>query len=194
MTPEEREQRFRDAILHACGANTEHGRRRSGEDKRKAVMILLEEIKGEPAKDWSNYRVAEICKVSEAFVRKVKVELRGEGKPDAAHGAQTMEVENNGENIDSSSIRDRPTPAQRVQSKTDTLDGRLMATEVAIFRVQKMHLPADNVLSPEFVSPDRMPSIGQMRGYLPLQTALNIAHHTTGIVNVAVPLVHVADK
>jgi hypothetical protein len=147
----------RDAILHACGANTQHGRRRSGEDKRKAVKILLEEIKDEPPKDWPNTRIADICKVAESFVRKVKAELRGDRElqdvPDEnSHGARTMEVENNGENIDSSSIRDRLTPAQRVvydkmtpeereerfeQSKTDTLDGRLAAAEVIAFRVQK---------------------------------------------------------
>jgi len=33
----------RDAILYACGANNEHGLRRTNADKRKAITLLLQD-------------------------------------------------------------------------------------------------------------------------------------------------------
>ena len=61
-----------DARIFAARPNAAHGLRRTSEDKRKAVKIVLQE----PAcEDWSNRRIAEHVQVSEFFVRTVRKEL-----------------------------------------------------------------------------------------------------------------------
>jgi len=58
-----------DAKLHAVGANGDHGLRRSNEDKRRAVQMVLDE----PAwKDWSDRKIAEACGVSAPFVSAIR--------------------------------------------------------------------------------------------------------------------------
>lgn len=61
----------RDAILHAAGANAEHGLRRTPEDKRRAVLRLLEDAEWGR---WSDREIARTCKVSHPFVAKVRTE------------------------------------------------------------------------------------------------------------------------
>lgn len=61
----------RDAILYAVGANSSHGLRRTNEDKRNAVLLLLNDpvwVK------WSNYEIARACAVSESLVRSLRLE------------------------------------------------------------------------------------------------------------------------
>ena len=54
-----------DAKLFAVGANGAHGLRRTNEDKRRAVQMVLDE----PAwKEWSDRKVADACGVSAPFV------------------------------------------------------------------------------------------------------------------------------
>lgn len=55
----------RDAILYSVGANETHGLRRTNEDKRRAVMTLLNDA--EWAK-WSNREIARRCGVSDMLV------------------------------------------------------------------------------------------------------------------------------
>jgi hypothetical protein len=70
-----RDGMLRDAILHSVGANTEHGLRRTNEDKRKAVITMLThelvstDTEGHP---WTNCEIARRCRVTEGFVRKLK--------------------------------------------------------------------------------------------------------------------------
>lgn len=65
---------FRDALLIAAGANTEHGLRRTNADKRRAVEMLL----GDPAcATWSNREIARHCGVDEAMVRSARVSIYG---------------------------------------------------------------------------------------------------------------------
>jgi hypothetical protein len=60
---------LRDAILYALGSNSKHGFRRTNEDKRRAVEKLL----GDPEwSQWSDSRIAEICKVSPMTVGKYR--------------------------------------------------------------------------------------------------------------------------
>ncbi len=61
-----------DAKIFAAGANSDHGLRRTSEDKRKAVKIILQEPSCE---DWSNRRIADHVRVSEFLVRTVRQEL-----------------------------------------------------------------------------------------------------------------------
>jgi hypothetical protein len=61
----------RDAILYAVGANEGHGLRRTPADKRKAVLTLLEDPEWSK---WSNYQIAEACKVTPPFVLRLRRE------------------------------------------------------------------------------------------------------------------------
>jgi hypothetical protein len=62
----------RAAIMEAVGVNETHGLRRSNEDRRRAVRILLDD---EEWRGWANTEIARQCKVSEYFVRTVKSEI-----------------------------------------------------------------------------------------------------------------------
>ncbi len=62
----------RAAMLYAVGANADHGLRRTNADKRKAVSILLADPEW---RLWSNYQIAEACKVSDNFVRGCRNEV-----------------------------------------------------------------------------------------------------------------------
>jgi uncharacterized ParB-like nuclease family protein len=60
----------RDAILFSVGANANHGLRRTRDDKRRAVMTLLNDSEWST---WPNTKVAEQCDVSESFVRHLRL-------------------------------------------------------------------------------------------------------------------------
>jgi hypothetical protein len=55
----------RDALLHAAGANAQHGLSRSDDDKRRAVDTLLKDPEWS---DWSDRAIARHCKVSHTLV------------------------------------------------------------------------------------------------------------------------------
>lgn len=59
----------RKAILHSVAANAAHGLRRTNDDKRRAVLTLLED---EEWSAWSNREIARRCGVSDVFVGKVR--------------------------------------------------------------------------------------------------------------------------
>lgn len=62
----------REAQKYAVGTNDDHGLRRSKADKRKAVFILFNDVEwGE----WSDREIAKQCKVSNAFVSKLRKEI-----------------------------------------------------------------------------------------------------------------------
>jgi hypothetical protein len=63
---------LRSAILYSVGANATHGVRRSGADKRRAVLIVLQD---EEWSQWSNYVIAAKCKVNESTVRRIREEV-----------------------------------------------------------------------------------------------------------------------
>jgi hypothetical protein len=61
-----REGGLREAVLFSCGANAAHGLPRTNEDKRRAVMKLLQDTEwGKKSEVW----IAEQCKVSRTLVR-----------------------------------------------------------------------------------------------------------------------------
>lgn len=62
----------REALLFAAGSNADHGRRRTNEEKRKAVQTLLEDPEWQA---WSDGQIARVCRVSQPFVGKVRGEL-----------------------------------------------------------------------------------------------------------------------
>lgn len=78
----------RRAILHSVAANSAHGLRRTNEDKRRAVLTLLDD---EEWSQWSDREIARKCAVSPSFVGAI----RGA----SVHGgqiAETRTVQRNG--------------------------------------------------------------------------------------------------
>lgn len=68
----------RDAILHSVAANATHGLPRSDEDKRRAVMRLLEDDEWSL---WSDRKIAEATRTSHPFVGKIRKEVFGDDVP-----------------------------------------------------------------------------------------------------------------
>ena len=62
----------RRAILHSVQANTTHGLRRSNEDKRHSVKMLLEDPEWS---QWPQGKIAKACVVSREFVNRVSQEM-----------------------------------------------------------------------------------------------------------------------
>jgi phage N-6-adenine-methyltransferase len=62
----------RDAKLHAVGANASHGLRRTNEDKRRAVLMLLND---DEWRRWSDNQIAKRCGVSVTFIGKLRTSL-----------------------------------------------------------------------------------------------------------------------
>jgi ParB-like chromosome segregation protein Spo0J len=70
---------LRDALLFSVGANDKHGLRRSNEDKRRAVLILLNDPEWS---EWSDMEIARQAGVSNATVHRIKKSLQLEEKPE----------------------------------------------------------------------------------------------------------------
>lgn len=64
----------RDAVLFSVGANADHGLRRTDDDKKRAVFVLL---KDKEWGAWSDRQIARQCGVSHPFVAKVRFDLTG---------------------------------------------------------------------------------------------------------------------
>lgn len=62
----------REAILRAVGTNHDHGLRRSNEDKRKAVGVLLADAEWST---WSDNAISKQCAVSHTFVAELRRSL-----------------------------------------------------------------------------------------------------------------------
>ena len=62
----------RDAMLYSAGANAAHGHRRTPEDKRNAVTMLLQDAEWG---SWSNSEIARRASVSHTFVATVRASL-----------------------------------------------------------------------------------------------------------------------
>ncbi|MEQ1938605.1 ParB/RepB/Spo0J family partition protein [Mesorhizobium sp. CN5-321] len=60
---------LRDAILWSVGANAKHGLARSDEDKKRAVMRLLDDAEWST---WTDRDIAKRCHVSHPFVAKIR--------------------------------------------------------------------------------------------------------------------------
>lgn len=73
---------LRDAILYSLSANSSHGLRRTVEDRRKAVMTMLEDFEwGE----WSDREIARQCHVSHPFVAKLRAAMKPPAKAESGN-------------------------------------------------------------------------------------------------------------
>lgn len=79
----------RDAVLHSVGANTGHGQRRTNEDKRRAVLIVLSDAEWVA---WSDHEIARRCDVHPVFVGDMR---RGYRKRSAQSGLKSILVTDN---------------------------------------------------------------------------------------------------
>jgi hypothetical protein len=78
---------WREALLYAAGANEDHGLRRTPQDRRRAVAMLLAD---EEIRRWSTRRIAKAAKVSFAFAERVIAE-QGVERPEARVGLDGKE-------------------------------------------------------------------------------------------------------
>ncbi|MBN8292838.1 ParB N-terminal domain-containing protein [Rhodobacter sp. NTK016B] len=76
----------RRAILHSVSANSAHGLRRTNEDKRRAVLTLLEDDEWSA---WSNREIARRCAVSDHLVADVRAGFTAFSRSDAENAART---------------------------------------------------------------------------------------------------------
>lgn len=110
----------RDAILHSVGANAAHGLRRTNEDKRKAVMTLLDDP--EWAK-WSDREVARQCGVSHPFVAALR-------SPVAAERQQANRAASNARKVESDSTFDgQPASVPTVKSPPRAIESAPLPEE-----------------------------------------------------------------
>ena len=78
----------RRAILHSVAANSAHGLRRTNEDKRRAVLTLLED---EEWAQWSDNKIAKQCAVDHKTVTRIRADHLGNSQDSAVR-----KVERNG--------------------------------------------------------------------------------------------------
>lgn len=94
----------RDAILYSVSANGTHGLRRTNEDKRRAVQLLLSDHEWQ---QWSDREIARRCGVDNSFVSR----LRGELSVDKQQIETPRMVERNGTTYTMSTANiGRPSP------------------------------------------------------------------------------------
>jgi len=110
---------IRDARLFAAGANKDHGCRRTNEDKRSAVRVLLED---DEWRGWSDRSIAEHVGVSPTFVGTIRKELEA-----TVHDGQcTSRRASDGRMMDTSNIgkkKDEERDDNRAgDSSTETVD------------------------------------------------------------------------
>lgn len=96
----------RDAVLHSLSANADNGLRRSNDDKRKAVRVMLADKEWSA---WSSREIAKHCRVSHQFVEGIRRTIGGEAHlvtlpDDSAPAAPTIpnDVKEKAEAIESS--------------------------------------------------------------------------------------------
>lgn len=70
----------REALLFSFGANDVHGIRRTNADKRKSVVVMLDDKEW---RHWVDPLIAKHCRVSSQFVAKLRKELFSEPEPAA---------------------------------------------------------------------------------------------------------------
>jgi len=106
---------LRDAILHSASANATHGLRRTNDDKRRAVLMLLQD---EEWGKWTAREIARCCAVSHDFVSRLRGSLSSDDSEPASrtyrdrHGNVTQ--------MDTARIGRRPAEPEPDQPAADS--------------------------------------------------------------------------
>lgn len=82
---------LREAILYSASANATHGQRLTNADKRKAVMMLLQDKEWS---QWSDRAIATHCNVTHPFVAKLREELKPKEKQEVKNEVVTVTTSN----------------------------------------------------------------------------------------------------
>lgn len=112
-----REGSLRDATLFAVGVNAAHGVRRTNDDKRRAVLTLLND---ESWSKWSDNKVAKKCCVSQSFVSKMRSTYFGDKCETRTYERDGEVREMNVANI--GKPKDEPTPTPEEARPVDDGD------------------------------------------------------------------------
>lgn len=87
----------RDAILYSASVNGTHGLRLTNQDKRKHVLVLLNDSEWS---QWTDTLIAKHCKVTQQFVSKVRREINDIQKDIISKSIKTvLDVQNDSESI-----------------------------------------------------------------------------------------------
>jgi hypothetical protein len=126
----------RDAVLYSVGANADHkpALPRSREDKRRAVMTLLQDPEWQ---EWSNCQIAKACRVDEKTVRNIRKTLTSEIRSDDStrtyktkHGTiATMDTANIGKTSQSAVLHFSALEAEDKEQERLTLTNRVTVTD-----------------------------------------------------------------
>jgi hypothetical protein len=144
----------RDAILHACGTNTDHGLRRTNEDKRRVILKLLQD---EEWSKWSDREIARRCNVTHDLVGRLRAELAPPDTGDIASMERTFTHPKTGKPPTSASRQSRllrpkchrhqlsqPRPHLSLRSRSNWTSSRIR------------HWPLKSTKMPTISSPDFM--------------------------------------
>lgn len=123
----------RDAILHAVGANADHGLRRTNADKRKAATTLLMDEEWNQSSDG---KIASICRVSQPFVSKIRNELTQNG-----FEFKRKRIGANGVEMDTSNIGARSSDSKVIEETGETGDPELTDAEPAADEISEESAP-----------------------------------------------------
>lgn len=109
----------RDALEYACGANHDNGLQRTIEDKRRAVMIMFNDM------EWaerSDREIARTCKVSHQLVAKIRNEIGAQTKERIAKNGNKVKVkERKKEDVATSQGTEGDVAELKIQELADAL-------------------------------------------------------------------------
>ncbi len=147
----------RDAILHAAGANSSHGLRRTNADKQRAVETLLRDNEWSV---WSNSEIARRCAVDEKTVRNMRGKLESTSelpKSDSRKGAD-------GRTISTANIG-KSKPAQPATPPTVSPEQRQYESAVQVLSVPLAAPQAAPAARPRPHTTTEMPEDLAQRGW-----------------------------
>lgn len=128
----------RDALLYACGANAEHGMRRTNDDKRRAVTRLLED---DEWSKWSDREIAKKCRVGHSFVSELRSSLSTvDSEPDertytTKHGTTaTMDTARIGKTRPKPELVEEPEDDEPEQDAGPAVDSGPEEDPIAVFK------------------------------------------------------------
>ena len=179
---------LREATLWAMGANSEHGLPRTRADKQKAVAMMLADAEWGL---WSDYKIAEICKVSREMVnnhRKATIDFIEQNKtpieiiekndghlPNLASDGQIIEQNQSRKFADS---RGRTNTMRTTNIGRRIIEAPDLADELSEARKTIADLAEEN----ESLCLSAMPETEQIAKIRSLEAELNVTRHARDVL------------